>query len=114
MQYGIKDLYGSCKEPVEIQQIITQALDGDALEWTVGKAYFASQPLVRPFMILIGIDILTCKAFRVLNAYFSTRVSQQLLPKSHSQKEVCLLVCCHNTATNSTPFHYHLLPMLVH
>lgn len=114
MQYGIKDHYGSYKGPVEIQQIVKQELEGDSLEWTIGKAYLASEPLVRPFAILLGIDLLTCKAFRALNAYFSTRVSQQLSQKPHSRRVVCVLVCWHNTATNSTPSHYHSLHMLVH
>jgi len=113
MQYKIKNHYGTYKEPAEIQQIIKQELGGGSLEWTVGKAYLASKPLVRPFIILLGNDLLTCKALRASNAYSSTQLSQQLWQKLRSQKVACVLVCCHDTAINSTQFHYHSLPMLV-
>ncbi len=55
MQYKIKSHYGTCKEPLEIQEIVKRELGGDSLQWTVGKAYFASEPSVGPFMILLGI-----------------------------------------------------------
>ena len=114
MQYKIKNHHGTYKEPVEIQRIIKQELGGESLEWTIGKAYLASKPSVRPFIILLGNDLLTCKALRASNAYSSTHLSQQLSQKLRSQKVACVLVCWHNTAINSTPFHYHSLPMLVH
>jgi len=114
MQYKIKNHQGTYQEPAEIQRIIKQELGGESLEWTVGKAYLASKPSVRPFIILLENDLLICTALRASNVYSSTHVSQQSWQKSHSQKVACVLVCWHDTAINSTPFHYHSLPMLVH
>ena len=87
---------------------------GESFQWTTRKAYLALEPLVGPFMILLGNDCLTCKFLRASNAYSSTCVSQHLLQRLHSQKAACVSVCWLNTAINSTLFHYHLLPMLVH
>lgn len=80
MQYKIKNHHGASgyKEPVEIQHIVEKELGGESLQWTIGKAYLASEPLVRLFIILLGNDILICKAFRVLNVYSSIPVSWQL------------------------------------
>ena len=67
-QYKIKSDYGSCKELSEIQQIVKQELGGDSLQWTIGKAYLASELLVRPFMILLGMifDLQTFKGIKCI------------------------------------------------
>jgi hypothetical protein len=114
MQYKLKDHLGTFKEPGEIQKIVEEELGGESFQWTTGKAYLASEPSVSPFMILLGNDRLTCKFLRASNAYSSTRVYQHLSQRSHSQKAACVSVCWLTTAINSTLFHYHLLPMLVH
>ena len=59
-------------------------------------------------------DLLTCKTSRASNAYSSTLVSRQLWPKLRSQEEACVLVCWHDTAISSIPYHYHSLPTLLH
>lgn len=107
MHYKIKNDYGAFKEPVEIQEIVEKELGGESLQWTIGRGNLASQPSVRLFIIPLGDDLLICKAFRVLNVYSSTPVSQQLWPKLPSQKVACVLVYWRDTATNSTQFHYH-------
>ena len=105
--YKIKHHYGAVKEPVEIQQIVEKELGGESLQWTIGKGAPASEPSVRLFIILVGNDLLICKAFRVLNVYSSTLVSQQLWPKLPSQKVAYVLVYWRDTAANSTRSHYH-------
>ena len=114
MQYKFKDHLRTFKELGEIQKIVEEELGGESFQWTTGKTYLALEPLVRPFMILLGNNHLTCKFLRASNAYSSTCVSQHLSQRSHSQKVACVSVCWLNTTINSTLFHYHLLPMLVH
>lgn len=114
MQYKIKNRLGSFREPEEIRKIVEAELGGESFQWTTGKAYLASEPLVRPFTILLGNDCLTCEFLRASNAYSSTHVSQHSWRRSHSRKVACALVCWLDTAISSTPFRYHSLPMLVH